>query len=350
MSAVQAFRKGHRRFWFAALAVVLLIVLLTPKAGAATTEPVFEQKVNANGAWVKHKQVKPGEAVSFLLAYHNHTNHSQRIVLKDAIPTDASLLPGTTYLYNPASPNGAKQPNTVTTVGLDSGLLKPTETAFAVLSVTAPPASKLACGDTLLAARGSALVMGTTTTYTSNARITVHKDCVTPHYSCDAVTFAVGPNRKVSATSFKYTATGGATFKSTSVNWGDGTGTHPVRTVGDDTHTYTQDGTYTIKVVVHFTVNDQDVTSKCFTTVHVVTPAATPTPVTTTPTPTTPATTPSQPTHAVQGAQTTAATTTPKQPTTLVNTGASSVWGIALAAVFAGTAFRYVLLRRASRR
>lgn len=346
MSIARVFQKGYRRVLWTVAAVALLGVLMTPKADALTATPNLEHNVSRNSGWAKQTVIAPGQSVNLLLSYHNLSSNHHRAMLKDALPSKITMVPGSAYLYTPAHPNGVKQADTLTTTGINSGLLNPGDTAYIQLTASTSTTANFACGDTVLVSHATATVIRTGASYASNARITVHRDCTAtavqhPRYSCDAVSFKVEANRSVTAASFKYTATGGATFKSTDVNWGDGTGVRTVRTDADGSHVYAKDGTYVVTVVAHFMVNGKDVTDNCTSTVRISTPN---TPAST---PVTPASTPTTPANQAQNVADEHDNETPaKQPTTLVNTGAGSVWGIALAAVFVGTTLRYTLLRR----
>jgi len=164
---------------------------------------------------------------------------------------------------------------------------------------------------------------GTTDVADSTCQAPVSFTTVTPTYTCDELDVSQSSGRTVTITNFKTTATNGAVFTSADINWGDNSTVDNSATVIGENHQYAADGTYTINVIAHFTVNGQDVTASgpsCQKQVSFNTPPVTP--------PTTPPVTP---------------------PTTLVNTGAGSVAGIFAIATIAGTvAYRWFIGRRLS--
>jgi uncharacterized repeat protein (TIGR01451 family) len=102
---------------------------------------------------------------------------------------------------------------------------------------------------------------GTEAVPSSTCEDKVTVNTVTPAYSCDAFSIAKGEGRMVNIDNFKYSATGGATFKNVTIDWGDNTtplvSTSPV----GQTHTYATDGSYTVKATASFMVNGQEVTN-----------------------------------------------------------------------------------------
>lgn len=114
-------------------------------------------------------------------------------------------------------------------------------------------------------------------------QITVENKPTTPVFECTNLTLTKGDNRSVSA-KVTYNADGGATFKSASFDFGDGSS---VVNTGQTTatHTYAKDGTYTVNTTLTFSVTQGNVTSdktaKCsasvtFTTPPIPTPTPTP--------------------------------------------------------------------------
>ena len=104
---------------------------------------------------------------------------------------------------------------------------------------------------------------------------------VNPAYSCNLLNLIEKPGRKVDA-NVTYTATGGATLKSVSFNWGDGT-TATTTSQTTASHTYSKDGTYTVKSILTFSIGSGDkntVTAVCTKTVTVTTPTTPPAPET----------------------------------------------------------------------
>lgn len=345
MPSVQILDSFKKRITFTALLLVTFFYVLTPMAAATTAEPVIEQKVSQHGTWVNQTHLQPGETASFLLAYHNHATTPQRVVLKDSLPAKTSLAPGSTYLYAPVSPKGAKQTDTLTTVGVGSGVLKPNETAFVMFSAVVPTAANLLCGDNLLLSHGSATVMGTAKVYTSNAQIVVHKDCTPPQpaqYRCYGLAARVISGRQVMIYDFKYASPHPTDLDYVVVDWGDATPARRAVTQADQYHTYAKDGTYGITAHAYFKVSGApDVVRNCTMSIQVLAPVSTALHGPTTPASPVAAT-------AAHHTQPTTRSTPATMPDTLVNTGAGNVWGIAAAVAVAATGLRYALLRRSS--
>lgn len=105
----------------------------------------------------------------------------------------------------------------------------------------------------------------------------------TPKYSCDALNLTVHSGRKVDAT-VNYTATGGATLKDVSFDWGDGS-SPLVTTSTSASHTYNRDGTFTVKATTTFNVGGTQKSTTTDVCTKQVTFSTPPTPPTPTPTP-----------------------------------------------------------------
>jgi len=149
--------------------------------------------------------------------------------------------------------------------------------------------------------------------------------------TCDSLGLSQSSNRTVTINSLMTTANGG-TLTSVDVNWGDGTTTTGVTNPVGLQHTFATDGTFTISVMAHFTVNGQDVIANGNTCQQQVS--------FNTPTPTVPpAITPS--------ATTSSTPATPAPAQILVNTGPGDVIGIFSATTVISTlGYRFMLRRR----
>jgi hypothetical protein len=149
--------------------------------------------------------------------------------------------------------------------------------------------------------------------------------------TCDQLGLSVGDNRTATINSFMTTANGG-TLTATDINWGDGTTSTGVANPIGLQHQFTSDGTFTVSVTAHFTVNGQDTAASgnvCQQQVSFNTPTPTVPPATTT---TPPVTTESS---------------APAPAQTLVNTGPGDVMGIFGVATVASTlGYRFILRRR----
>ncbi len=92
---------------------------------------------------------------------------------------------------------------------------------------------------------------------------------VTPQFACTLLDAKVQPNRKVDA-SVTFTATGGATFKNVTFDWGDSNTTLTTNTSAS--HTYGADGNYTIKGTLRFNVGETEQSAICSKSITITTP------------------------------------------------------------------------------
>jgi uncharacterized repeat protein (TIGR01451 family) len=67
-----------------------------------------QSRVKGSGqAWSTNNTAKPGDTMEYLITYQNTGNTDQNnVVIRDNLPPQATLLPGTTYLANQVNPNG----------------------------------------------------------------------------------------------------------------------------------------------------------------------------------------------------------------------------------------------------
>lgn len=141
-----------------------------------------------------------------------------------------------------------------------------------------------------------------------------------PVYTCDELN-VTQPGTNQVQTAIQYTAKNGATFKSVTYNFGDGS--TPLNTTSSSsTYTYAQAGSYNITATVLFDVNGASQTAtgtNCTKTVSFTAPTPTPTSTTTT------------------------------TPTQLVNTGPGSVIGLFAGVTIAGAVAHRLFSRRFAR-
>lgn len=121
---------------------------------------------------------------------------------------------------------------------------------------------------------------------TIKVKVKMQPEQVKPAFSCDALNLTVHPNRKVDA-NVAFTATGGATLKDVTFDWGDGS-TPQVTTGTSASHTYNRDGTFTVKATTTFNVDGTQKSTTSDVCTKQVTFSTPPTPPTPTPTPTPP--------------------------------------------------------------
>lgn len=175
-------------------------------------------------------------------------------------------------------------------------------------------------------------------------RVRVHvQPQVIPAYSCNLLNVAVLPNRKVNA-SVDYTATGGAVLNSVTFDWGDGS-TPLLTSSPSASHTYTQDGTYTIWSTLAFNVGGAVQYDYCSNQVSFATPPPPPSTPPVTPPPAKPAPPTTPPTYPPSPPS--YPPTTPQVGKTLPNTGTGSLAALfAGVSTFAGVSHYFVTRRR----
>ena len=302
-------------FNYAATVTVLARVMVP---GVKVVKQV--EKANETNAWKQNNTANPGDTLKYLITYQNTGNTVQKqVIIRDNLPPHMTLVPGTTYLATATNPNGVKVGDTVTQGGINAGNFGAGANAFVTFQVKIDDADKLAEGENIFRNVGVAHPEGMQEYYNIAVTTVTKTSPAAPRYTCDLLDVTQGPNRTVTISDFKYTATNGATFKNAVISWGDSAASLTTDAPKGKTHQYAQDGTYTISAVAHFTANGKDVTAtgNCTKQVSFSTPAA----------PTTPAT-----------------------PTELPNTGAGDVLGLFAGVTAAGAfAHRFVSRRLAQR-
>lgn len=284
------------------------------------------EKASETDKWATTNSANPGETLKYMISYQNTGNTTAKdVIVRDNLPPYLTYVPGTTKIVNgshPASNPAIDDTNKLTTDGIVIGDYAPGAVAYVTFEAKIADEAKMPCGVTRLTNVGVAHPTGTPE-YFNTAYTNVNRECKNqPKYSCDLLTVTKGDNRKITA-SVAYTGTNGATLKTVTYNFGDGS--TPLTTDKTNvTYTYAKDGTYAVTATLTFSVNGADKTG--------VTSAACAQSVTFT-TPTPPVTPPVTP------------------PTVLPSTGAGSVVGIAAAAMAVGTiGYRLFVSRKLARR
>lgn len=87
------------------------------------------------GKWQDKIVAKLGEEIDFLISYQNTgTTQQKDVVVKDALPTGMTHVPGSVSLANSANPKGAAASDAIFTNGANIGVYDPKGTAFIKLS------------------------------------------------------------------------------------------------------------------------------------------------------------------------------------------------------------------------
>jgi uncharacterized repeat protein (TIGR01451 family) len=273
--------------------VSVLVRVMLPNVKISTES----QLQTDSNKWSANNTAKPGDSLKYIVSYQNTSSQQQKqVVLRDTLPAQIHLQPGTTTLYNTNNPKGLKlNSDDIAGNGVNIGNYGAGANAYVVFQAKVADAADLVCGNNGLRSVSGAKPEGQSE-YFNSAITSVNKDCsitmpttpdltpmqpVTPTSSCDQLTVTKTGDRKISA-KVDYTAKDGAKLKTVTYNFGDGS--QPL--VTDKTtvdYTYTKDGDYTVAatLVVGANGKDQTVTSAtCAKPVNFSPPSASP-PVTT---------------------------------------------------------------------
>lgn len=216
--------------------------------------------IPGSGTWDETVKATPGATVAYQLEFKNNGNTTlNNVVVRDQLPANVAIVPGSVKLFNGSNPSGlALSDAVVANGGQIIGDYAPGSNAYVQFKATMPQLDKLTCGSNKLTNIGQAMNGGYD--YTDTADVTIDKTCEnpTPVYSCDDLTLTPNYSTRTVSAVVKYTAKDGATYKNTTLVWGDSKQDVITGTTG--THTYAADGTYTVKANVLFTVNGVDKT------------------------------------------------------------------------------------------
>lgn len=211
--------------------------------------------------WSSNNTAKPGDTLKYLISYQNTGNTAQsNVIIRDSLPPHMTLVPGTTKLANSTYPQSkAVSSDDVVNGGIVIGNYGAGANAYVTFEVKIDAADKLACGNNEFRNVGVAHPQGMSEYY--NTAITMaHKDCSStpsnPSYSCNLLSVSKQSGREIEAT-VDYTAKDGATFKTATYDFGDGSDALTTDKTNVQ-HTYAKDGDYTVTAKLLFSVNGKD--------------------------------------------------------------------------------------------
>lgn len=301
------------------------VELVTFKVKVKMPRYIIEKTVrklgDGPGNWKESVNAKPGDTIQWRVHVANiGKTQLNDIAVVDELPNHVTVKPGTVQLDNANNPNGFVFGNNAIQgrqVNVSIGDYLPDSNANVYFDTTIDNADALKCGTHELVNTAFATPAGFGSIKdTAKVVVTGNQNCdvPTPIYKCDLLTVTKIGDRKYSY-KVDYTAANGATVKSYTYDFGDGstaltTDKNPVE------YTYAKEGNFIAKVTVNFAVPGQG--DKSATSAECAKPITIPT------TPTTPA-----------------------KPKELPKTGAGSVVGIFSAVSMAGAvAHRYFIGRR----
>jgi uncharacterized repeat protein (TIGR01451 family) len=268
------------------------MVYVTLKVKVKMPQYTLKKEVRMNGEtskdWVKAKDVKVGDETQWRLTFENKgTTALNAVNIVDQVPAGLTVVPSSVKLINGNYPSpgftfpaSAIQDNG-RTVNVNIGNYNPGIIGYVIFNTKVEKPGSDVCSAKTLVNKAFATPQGFGAIW-DTATVTVPgnecKPTVTPKYACDLLTVTKGENRTVKA-SVAYTATNGATLKTVTYNWGDGS--TPLTTDKTNaSYQYKADGTFAITATLTFRVNNADVTgvtsAACAQTVSFTTPTTPP--------------------------------------------------------------------------
>lgn len=235
--------------------VVLKVKVKMQTPDFTVSKQVSKIQEDGKFTWGENATIKAGETVAYQIRFTNTGNTQlDNVVLRDLLPKDMAIVPGSTLVKYGTDPTVKPAGSDAVTAnsGLNVGSYSAGGGSVLMFKATLN-ANSAVCGK--LTNTAEARVDGKVTT--DIADVTV--ECANkPVYSCDALNLVIGDNRKITAT-VKYTAAGGATYKTTKFDFGDGKNIETDKTTVD--HTYAADGTYIVRATTTFMVDGKLVTA-----------------------------------------------------------------------------------------
>ena len=114
---------------------------------AESTGSKLTKTVSTDGTnFSKNVTVKPGDTVTYKVEFENTgTTNLSDVTFHDVLPAGLTLVPGTTYIYNNANPDGKKLSDLITQNGYNTGLYGPGNKATLIYQVKVNDDTK--CGN-----------------------------------------------------------------------------------------------------------------------------------------------------------------------------------------------------------
>jgi uncharacterized repeat protein (TIGR01451 family) len=216
--------------------------------------------------WRETVTAKSTDTVEWLIKFNNLGSTTlENVEILDEVPGNLTVVPGSVKLMNRGYPTSnpyvfpaeaIRSNGKQIYVGI--GDYEPTFNAFVMFSTKVTDASKIVCGDN----KFTNLAYATPTGYgavSDQAYLVINKDCGQATYRCDNLSVATTGTKTVEA-KVSTTANNGATLKTITYNFGDGSQAL-VSTNTTVSHTYSGNGPFTIKAVPSFMVDGKLVDS-----------------------------------------------------------------------------------------
>ncbi len=182
--------------------------VITIKLKVKMSKPgyMIDKKVAIPGqAWTQSVTAKPGDSVNYSIEFKNTGNTPiENVVVRDQLPKDMTIVPGSTKIYNVNNPNGLidNSDAVVKPNGIAIGSYTAGSNAYVTFKAKVPAEDKLACGMNKLVNIGEVSQSGQFPV-TDTADVTVEKKCepTVVTKKCDGLDAT-----KVSATQYNFKA------------------------------------------------------------------------------------------------------------------------------------------------
>ena len=232
---------------------------VTAKAVAPPTPPNLtvtkDVMSETHQIWGQTVTIKPGEQVAYKVVGTNTGKTTlQNVTFHDVLPQGITFQTGAYH----AMLNGHFISNDLND-GMNIGTLTPGQ-KFELIYAVNTPTNVTKTATCTVGLTNRAFVKATDLPERSDTAVV--KICAPPKpvYSCNLITGNSGSNRSFGISDYRVTATNGAVFTHMLFDWGDGTTSDkkPAE-IKATTHSYGQDGTYTVKAIAYFMVNGKEV-------------------------------------------------------------------------------------------
>jgi len=232
------------------------------RAYVRTPDVEIEKSVSVDDSdWANSATAEADELVKYLLTIRNTSQAVLNDVnVKDILPADQTYVSGSTKLFNNANPSGITVADGVTSEnGINIGSLGAGEVAYVGFRANVAGIESLECGLNEMVNRGQ--VTTGSLSDEDTATVNVERICETQEfvYSCEALATVIDASARQVRAELSVTKSDNVTVSGYQINFGDGT------TVNEQTatHTYSQDGTYTITGTVTFDVDGEQQQDTC---------------------------------------------------------------------------------------
>ncbi|CAN5420092.1 hypothetical protein BH10PAT3_BH10PAT3_2470 [soil metagenome] len=232
--------------------VFVKVKVNTPKTQIAKTV-----RITGADTWVDTQAVKPGDKISYQLAFSNKGSAvADNVTVRDALPNGLTLDPGSITYVSPTYPNGKILPDTALTSGGTNvtSLAPGAEVAIYYRAVVGQPAD-----DTCEIVNTAFVKSDSSAENSDTAKVTYDQAlCKKPVVSYECTLLALTQDKTNShKVVTNITAGHDSTTKVASYVIDFGDGTTPITTnTNPYTYTYQKDGTFNIVAKVNFTLAD----------------------------------------------------------------------------------------------